>query len=118
MQKADGHSVKELFHFAGCGECGLGFCFWQRPCGRRKLLPHTKRCVLSAANWVAMLYIKSCRFVAVRAIRSPRGGKLLWKIHRADCANWKLLTERLILTTPQVVTSQVRLKERRSMSRD
>ena len=30
MQKADGQSVKALFNFAGCGECGLGFCFWQR----------------------------------------------------------------------------------------
>ena len=30
MQKADGQSVKALFNFAGCGECWLGFCFWQR----------------------------------------------------------------------------------------
>jgi hypothetical protein len=26
--KVDGQLVKALFNFAGCGECGLGFCLW------------------------------------------------------------------------------------------
>src|SRR6266511_4949882 len=102
MQKADGQSVKALFNFAGCGECGLGFWFWQRRSGPRKTLPRTKRCVCSAANSVATRYSKLCRFVAPRAIHSRRDGKLLWKIRRvAACANWKLLMERLIPITRQ-----------------
>src|SRR5262245_59996571 len=86
-QKADGQLVKALFNFARCGECGLGFCFWQRRSGRRKTLRHTKRCVWSAANSVVTRCIKLCPFVALRVTRSRRSGKLLWRIRKvAACA--------------------------------
>jgi len=75
MQKADGQSVKALFNFIRCGECGLGFCFWQRPSGRTKDLLRTKRCVWSAANSAAMRSIK----VSIRGTKGdPQPEK--WKI--------------------------------------
>src|SRR5438874_7161338 len=82
MQKADGQSVKALFNFAGCGECGLAFCFWQRRSGPRKTLLRTKRYVCSAANSVATCYTKLCQSRGREAIHSPRNGNLLWKIRR------------------------------------
>src|SRR5437763_552908 len=100
MQKADGQSIKALFNFAGCGECGLRFCFWQRQSGPNKTRLRTKRCECSAANSVATRYTKFCRSVAPRVIRSRKDGKLLWKTPRvAACANWKLPMAELILTT-------------------
>src|SRR4051794_15212395 len=117
MQKADGQSVKALFNFARCGECGLGFCFWQRRSWPRKTLLRTKRCVCSAANWAATRYTKLCRSVVSRAIRSPTDGELLSKIRRvAASANWKLPMAKLIPTTKQTATQQVPLAKQRSMS--
>src|SRR5262245_57362485 len=105
MQKPDGQSVKALFNFLGCGEWGLGFCFWQHPCGRRRTQLPTKLCAWSGANSVVRRYIKLCRFVVPKAIPSLRSGKLLCKIRRAaECANCKLLMERLILPTRQTAT--------------
>src|SRR5262249_35287317 len=104
-KKADGQSVKALFNFAGCGECGLGFCFWQRRSGLRETLPRTKHCVCWAANSVTTRYNKLCRFTAPRAIHSRRNGKLFWKIRRvAACVNCKLLMAGLIPTTRQTAT--------------
>src|SRR6516165_9505709 len=112
MQKADGQSVKALFNFAGCGEWGLGFCFWQLRCGPKKMLLRTKRCVLLAANWVVMRYIKLCPSVSQRAIRSPKSGKLLCKIRKvAAGANYSLLMARLILMMRQTATWRVPPKE-------
>src|SRR5215813_7051674 len=104
-EKADGQSVKALFNFTGCGECGLGFCFWQLRSGLRETLLRTKHCVWWVANSVTTHCSKLCRFTAPRAILSRRNGKLFWKIRRvAACVNCKLLMAGLIPTARQTAT--------------